>query len=106
MKFTILRRASLVLLGAFAIHYAQAHGSQGYAPDSYYRITNATTEATDLSTNSKIKLPVGCIIHVLWFKGEQLAYFQRDNGNTYSMRWADLFKADYLGEGLYIKRPF
>lgn len=55
--------------------------------------------------NSKIKLPVGCIIHVLWFKGEQLAYFQLDNGYTYSMRWADLFKADYLGEGLHIKRP-
>jgi len=32
--------------------------------------------------NSKIKLPVGCIIHVLWFKGEQLAYFQLDNGYT------------------------
>jgi hypothetical protein len=42
MKFTILRRASLVLVAAFAIHYAQAHGSQGYAPDAYYRITDAT----------------------------------------------------------------
>jgi hypothetical protein len=55
---TVLRSASLVLLAAFTIH-AQAHGSQGYAPDSYYRITNDTTQATDLSTNSKIRLPVG-----------------------------------------------
>lgn len=106
MKFTTLKRTSLVLLTAFVIPYAQAHGSQGYAPDSYYRITDTTSEATDLSTNSKIKLPVGSIIHVLWFNGEQLAYFQLDNGYTYSMRWADLFKADYLGEGLHIKRPF
>ena len=71
MEFTILRSASFFLLAAFAIHHAQAHGSQGYAPDAYYRITDATTEETDLSTNSKIRLPVGCIIHVLWFKGEQ-----------------------------------
>jgi hypothetical protein len=103
MKKTILLLTALVSL---TMASAQAHGSFGYAPDTYYRITNATTEATDLSTNSKIKLPVGCIIHVLWYKDKQLAFFQLDDGSTYSMRWTDLLNTDYLGMGLYIKRPF
>jgi hypothetical protein len=56
---------TMALLAILSVS-AQAHGSQEYAPDSYYRIL-APTWAIDTSTKTKFKLPIGCIIHVLYF---------------------------------------
>jgi hypothetical protein len=46
---------------------ATAHGSEGYAPDEYWQVKNPV-EFTDLSSNRKAMLPVGTILHVLWYK--------------------------------------
>ena len=105
MKKTLLTLMAVASLTIAAF----SHGSQGYAPDSYYRIATATT-AINLSTNQKVQLPIGEIIHVLWFgkvHGKQVAYFQTQGGYTYYLSWMKLFDEDYLGEGAFLQnRPF
>jgi hypothetical protein len=97
-SFPIL--ALLVILSVSA----QAHGSQGYAPDSYCRIL-APTWAIETSTKTKFKLPIGCVIHVLYFETSK-AIFELSNDTIGTLPALKLFEEDYLGEGNFITRPF
>jgi hypothetical protein len=73
----------------------QAHGSQGYATDVYYRITNNTTYVT--LNDHREKLKVGQVIHILSYDERRKLFVFHINQYPAYISQADLFKAAYLG---------
>jgi|SRR5271157_2296044 len=112
MKRLLITLTAAVSLIALTLVTATAHGSEGYAPDEYWQVKNPV-EFTDLSSNRKAILPVGTILHVLWYKNAKseensLAYFELKDYTIGSLPWLELFKMEYLGEGIGLgpERPF
>ena len=73
----------------------QAHGSQGYATDVYYRITNNKTYVT--LGDHKEKLKVGQVIHILSYDERRQLFVFHINQYPAYISQADLFDAAYLG---------
>ena len=73
----------------------QAHGSQGYATDVYYRITNNKTFVT--LNDHREKLKVGQVIHILSYDERRKLFVFHINQYPAYISQADLFDADYLG---------
>jgi len=89
---------SLILLAVALITPGigvQAHGSQGYATDVYYRITNNKTYVT--LEDHKEKLKVGQVIHILSYDERRKLFVFHINQYPAYISQADLFKAAYLG---------
>ena len=89
---------SLILLAIALITpgiRAQAHGSQGYATDVYYRITNNKTFVT--LNDHREKLKVGQVIHILSYDEHRKLFVFHINRYPGYISQADLFDADYLG---------
>jgi hypothetical protein len=82
---------------------APGHGSQGYAPDEYWRVTTPI-HCTDYATNQHTTLPPGTIVHVLWYSDHAdtsphgLAYIQTNTGITGQMPWKSLWQMQYMGQ--------
>lgn len=73
----------------------QAHGSQGYATDVYYRITNNKTYVT--LDGHREKLKVGQVIHILSYDEHKKLFVFHINQYPAYIPQADLFEAAYLG---------
>jgi hypothetical protein len=88
----------LILLAIALIKPAislQAHGSQGFATDVYYRITNNKTFVT--LSDHREKLKVGQVIHILSYDEHRKLFVFHINQYPAYISQADLFAADYLG---------
>jgi hypothetical protein len=89
---------SLILLAVALItpgSWVQAHGSQGYATDVYYRITNNKTYVA--LEGHKAKLKVGQVIHILSYDERRKLFVFNINQYPAYISQADLFEAEYLG---------